>query len=154
MRQTGQKGFSLVEVLIVIGILVILAGIAIPQMRGIIENYRLNGAARLVWSDMQNAKMTAVRENRSIRVVFTNPAPGVTDRFTSYDFKRVVGATEERIFTRNLANDYPGVTIRSSGGSTTFNSRGTVDSTTITISLAGRTRSFTIAWTGRIGKIS
>jgi type IV fimbrial biogenesis protein FimT len=141
MKHIGQKGFSLVEVLIAIGILIILAAIAIPQMRGMLESYRLNGAARVVWSDMQNAKMTAIRENRSITVNF---------RSTSYDFVRN-GAV---IFTRNLANDYPGVTVSSTGGTTTFNSRGTVDFTTITISLAGRTRSFSIAWTGRIGEIS
>jgi type IV fimbrial biogenesis protein FimT len=138
MKHIGQKGFSLIEVLITLGILVIVAAIAVPQMGRMLESYRLNGAARLVWSDMQNAKMTAVRENRSITVNF---------RSTSYDFVRN-GAV---IFTRNLANDYPGVTV--SGGNITFNSRGTANPITITVSLAGRTRSFSIAWTGRIGEI-
>ncbi len=152
MKQIGQKGFSLVEVLITIGILVILAAIAIPQMGGIIENYRLNGAARVVWSDMQNAKMTAIRENRSIRVRL----PGLTAP-TSYSFVRVNpnGTDGTIIFTRDLSGDYRGVTISKTGGdtTTTFNSRGTVDATNITIGLNNRTRSFTIAWTGRIGAI-
>jgi type IV fimbrial biogenesis protein FimT len=143
MKHIGQKGFSLIEVLISLGILVILAAIAIPQMRGIIENYRLNGAARVVWSDMQNAKMTAIRENERIRVDFYP---------TSYNFVRI-GTINEVIFTRNLANDYPGVTINSSRENITFNSRGTVNATTITISLAGKAKNFTIAWTGRIGEI-
>lgn len=143
MKHIGQKGFTLVEVLIAIGILVILSAIAIPQMRGIIESYRLNGAARVVWSDMQNAKMTAIKTNQSITVTFVNT--------TTYSHPR---PNDPRgAFTRNLANDYPNVTIRSSGESTTFNSRGMVDPTTITVSLSGRQKEFKIAWTGRIERI-
>ena len=61
------------------------------------------------------------------------------------------------IFTRNLATDYPDVTISSSGGTITFNSRGTVDATTdattITLTLSGSEKKFKILLTGRIGGI-
>lgn len=141
VKQSNQKGFTLLEILIAIGILAILAFIAIPQLGK--SSYTLDGATRLVWSDMHNARMTAIRENRPIRVEFVNS--------TSYRFVRVdTGAV---IFTRDLATDYPDVTISSSGGTTTFNSRGTVDATTITVSLSGEEKEFTIAWTGRIKTI-
>ncbi|MDZ4133170.1 MAG: GspH/FimT family pseudopilin [Dethiobacteria bacterium] len=137
-----QKGLTLVELIIVIAILAILSAIAVPQMGVMVDAYRLNGAVRLVWSDLQNAKMTAVKENRSVRVNFTTP---------SYNFVRV--DTSAVIFTRNLSSDYPNVTFSSSGGSTTFNSRGMADPTTITVGLSSKQKQFTIAWTGRIGNI-
>jgi type IV fimbrial biogenesis protein FimT len=136
VKQIGQKGFSLVEVLITIGILVILAAIAMPQTAQLIKNYRLNSATRTAWSDMQNARMTAIKENRSIRVDFGA---------SSYSF-----AGTGTAFTRDLSVIAPNVTISSSGGSITFNSRGMADPTTITVSLSGSQRRFTIAWTGRI----
>lgn len=46
MRHCNQKGFTLIEVLIVIGILAILAFIAIPQLGK--SSYSLDGSTRLV----------------------------------------------------------------------------------------------------------
>jgi len=140
MDYKKQKGFTMIEMVIVTAILSILIAIAIPQMTQFIKGYRLNGATRVAWSDMQNARMTAIKENRSIRVEFTSP--------TSYRFVRT--DTSEVISTRDLTAAYPNVTVISSGGSIIFNSRGTTDPTTITVSLSGSTKEFTIAWTGRI----
>jgi len=143
-----QKGLTLVELLIVIAILAVLSAIAIPQMGGMLDAYRLNGAVRVVWSDLQNAKMTAVKENKSVRVDFTSP---------SYNFVRVdTGAV---IFSRNLSHDYSNVTIKNGSGNTTFtttfNSKGMAPppSTTIIIALSAKEKQFTVAWTGRIGNI-
>ncbi len=136
----NQKGFSLVELLMVIVIVSILAAIAVPQMAQFIKNYRLNGATRVAWSDIQNARMTAIKENRSIRVDFGA---------SSYSFVRV--DTAETILNKDLSVGYPGVAVSSSGGSVTFNSRGTAGPpTTITISLSGSQKQFTILWTGRM----
>lgn len=139
-----QKGFTLVELLIAIAIAAILAAIAIPHTGTIVNTYRLNGAARVVWSDLQNAKMTAIKTNQSITVTFDNT--------TTHSYPR---PNDPRgLFTRNLANDYPGVTISYTGGSSmSFNSRGMVpvgDVGTVRVMLAGRTKQITIAWTGRI----
>jgi Tfp pilus assembly protein FimT len=58
------------ELLVVIGLMGILLVIAIPGM-DIIQTSRLNGAARTVWRDIHLARITAVKENMEIQVVFS-----------------------------------------------------------------------------------
>jgi prepilin-type N-terminal cleavage/methylation domain-containing protein len=63
-------GFTLVELLVTITILVILFGIAIPGFSRWLPGYRLRGAARDLFSSCQIAKMTAVKNRAECAVVF------------------------------------------------------------------------------------
>ena len=56
--------------MVVIGILAILAGIAIPGFISWLPNYRLRSAADDLQSAFQNARLRAVRENSIVRVDF------------------------------------------------------------------------------------
>ena len=80
LSYSNQKGYSLLEILIVFVLIAILSAIAVPQTNKWIEHYRLNGATRLVWADLQSAKMTAIKNNQSITVTF--------DTTTSYHFSQ------------------------------------------------------------------
>lgn len=134
-----QQGYTLVEILIAIAIFGILAGIAVPQTTIWVDHYRLNGAARLVWGDLQNAKMTAIKTNQTVTVTF--------DSTTSYSFSQA-GNT---IFTRNLTREYPNITVvRTGGGNLTFGSTGMTQNSTITVQGPDGTKSVTTLWTGRI----
>ena len=64
----------MIEVLLVIGILGILAALAIPGYSAWLPNYRLKAAARDLVSNFQFAKMGAVKQNKIWAVVFD---PGV-----------------------------------------------------------------------------
>ncbi len=67
-----QRGFSMVEVLIVLTVVLILAGVAIPNIATAIANVRLRGAASDLSGLMQNARLTAVKNNATYTVLF-NP---------------------------------------------------------------------------------
>jgi prepilin-type N-terminal cleavage/methylation domain-containing protein len=69
------KGFSLIELLILIAILGVLAAIAIPGFSVLLPDYRLRTAARDLQSNMQLAKIGAIKANSNWAIVFD---PGVT----------------------------------------------------------------------------
>ena len=69
-KMRNNSGMTIIELMVVIGILAILAGIAIPGFIGWLPNYRLRSAADDVQSTLQNAKLRAVRENAIVRVNF------------------------------------------------------------------------------------
>ena len=140
-----RKGFTLVETIVVIAIIGIVSAIAIPQMGALRDRYRLDGAARLIWADLQNARMTAIKENRSIRAEFDFLAH-------TYSFFRV--DTGETILTRNLNGEYPTISAyKTSGGSITFTSTGvTLNNVNASVITVGPSASKTIdiRETGRI----
>ncbi len=64
-------GFTFVEILVALGIIGILAAIAIPNWSTLLPNYALNSAARQVQSELQKAKSRAVSENAKYQLVFS-----------------------------------------------------------------------------------
>jgi type II secretory pathway pseudopilin PulG len=141
----SEQGITLVELLISTMILAILGLVAAPQFTGLSQSFRLNGATKVVWGDLHKARLMAIKEGRTIRVDFTN---------ISYDIIRA--DTAEVAWHRNLALDYPGVTVSITNNTITFGSTGTAGSgsKTIGVQSSAGAKSFTILTTGRIGNIS
>jgi len=65
-----KKGFTLIEILIVIGIIVVLAGIGFPVFRSIQPSIQLNGAIRNLVSDLRYAQQLTVTEQTEYCVCF------------------------------------------------------------------------------------
>jgi Tfp pilus assembly protein FimT len=64
----GLKGFSLFEVLVIVVIIGIVATMAGPAMSRIIRHQRVNRAAAIIVSDLQNAFAVAARQREPVRV--------------------------------------------------------------------------------------
>jgi type IV fimbrial biogenesis protein FimT len=67
-------GFTLIELLVAIAIMGALASIAIPSFSAWMPDYRLKQAARELYSNLQRAKMGAVRANESWGIWFEDGA--------------------------------------------------------------------------------
>lgn len=68
----GDRGFTMIEVLMTIVILAILLTIAIPGFSRWLPNYRLRGAARDLYSNLQLAKAQAIKDRVECAVRFTS----------------------------------------------------------------------------------
>lgn len=64
----GLRGFSIFELLIVVVILGILATMTGPAMSRIVRHNRVNRAATIIASDLQNAFAVAARQREPVRI--------------------------------------------------------------------------------------
>jgi len=62
-QDNKEEGFSLLEVVIVMGIIVAMTAAVIPNINSSIQNYRLYASAQEIASQMQSARLRAVRGN-------------------------------------------------------------------------------------------
>ena len=74
MKIFNKTGFTLIELMIVVAIMGILSTIAVPNFMHYMAERRLNGAARMVMSDLMNARTLAVTLNRNVQVTFPTSA--------------------------------------------------------------------------------
>ena len=68
----GRKGFSLVELMVVLAIVGVLAAVTIPSAVYYLPVYRMNNAAREILGNLQLAKITAVRRSSRVVVEFSS----------------------------------------------------------------------------------
>ena len=78
--QRSRSGFTLIEMLVTLFILMILTSIALPMTRNIIRDQRNARAAQIILSFIDSARNQAIAENREMGVIF--------ERFSDTGFGR------------------------------------------------------------------
>jgi len=76
VRRGGDqtRGFSVIEILVVVAISMVIAGIAIVQAQPALQQIRVNAAKDLVQGTLRRARETAISDRRSVKVEFlVNP---------------------------------------------------------------------------------
>jgi len=143
-RRVATAGFSMVELLITLGLLTIVLAIAAPALRGWADNSNLKGAARGISGDIYGLKERATAESRQYRIVFNvNPT-------NTYLLQQgtVSGAPYNTIETRTF-QEYGNVQM-TSANQFDVGTRGTMSAGTIVLTNSrGSTATITTLQTGR-----
>ena len=93
-----KRGFTLLEVIIVVGMIGIMAAIAIPTVMSWVPNYKLKAAARDVYSTLQKARSMAVKFNRDAAVQFDPTGDGSYSICDDWDGSACVGNQQTTTF--------------------------------------------------------
>jgi len=147
-KTDNRRGFSLIELIIVIAVLGIVATIAAYAFQGYVNNTNLRTAARDMASDIANTKQKAVSEGLTYRITISTGGNSYTITRVNADGTTTdMGTKIPTAFGANLtinSTNYTGNIITfqprgttSAGNVVLGNSRGS--SATITSNTTGRT---------------
>jgi prepilin-type N-terminal cleavage/methylation domain-containing protein len=65
-----HRGFSMLEILVVVSIVMVMAAVALPSISTYIRNYKIKGAAQNVAGELQSARSKAIMTNTNAGVSF------------------------------------------------------------------------------------
>ena len=70
-----QRGFSLIELMVTLSVMVLLSLLAVPSMSQYVENSKIHGTAEVVFAAVLKARTEAIRRNATVELVFTDQTP-------------------------------------------------------------------------------
>jgi prepilin-type N-terminal cleavage/methylation domain-containing protein len=98
-------GFSLVEILVVITIIVIISAATIPMGLNFAKHYKITGAAQGIAAEIQRARAQAVKRNSSRGILLNFNYPNAANyQFTSLDPDPMTGNWDGAVYPGNPGN--------------------------------------------------
>lgn len=145
-RNQRASGFTVLELMVAVGIAMVVLGIAVPSLMTWMPTLRLSSAARQVATDLQVARMKAISQNRKFQMSFVGSIPGATSYQIQKQDDTGTFVLESGPFTLP-----DGITV-SAATTSQFQPRGTVNSaSTITLkNVNSETKSVQVAAVGRV----
>ncbi len=144
------SGFTLIEMLVVITVLAIMSAIAVPASQNIYNSYQLKGAVRQLYSDMQTARLKAIKEGRDWGLKFAGSSYTVESIGPDGAWNT---SDDEMIKAVDLAALYNGVsiTVNVVNDRVEFNPNGTAVSGNVMVS--GYSRAQTLCINSSTGNV-
>ncbi len=137
----GQRGFSLMELMIVIIVIGILAAIGVPAFSSWKQQQAVNNATASLLAHLKQARNLAVAENRSVKITFSS---------TAYTFDADTtgscGPCKDNVISYSQFSDSLSISPMTTR---TFSSRGTANPGTMTLSASGNSEAITVNIIGR-----
>jgi type IV fimbrial biogenesis protein FimT len=148
MTLWNNWGFTLLEMITVMGVMSILFAVAVPKYVALQPGIRLNGAAREILAQLMWARAKSVEQNNNFVVSFPS-----NHSLSILDDKNNNGAADagESTKTIDVQTDYYDATLSKGGGQPdpTFYPRGTAGgNTTLTVTNSSGSRTVTVSVTG------
>ena len=129
----------MVELAVTIAIIAVISLVAIPNFLKYPPKMRLNGATRVLASDLMSARIDAVKLNKSVYLEYSN------------DQAYQVAYLGNVLKSKSLTDEYQDVKISSDFGKIQFDSRGASTGTsTIQLQNASGSKNITINLAGRV----
>lgn len=146
-RNQRISGFTVLELMVAVGIAMVVLGIAVPSLLTWLPTLRLSSAARQVATDLQVARMKAISQNTKFRLSFVGSIPGATSYNVEKDNGTGTFVTESGPFSLP-----DGITVSSASTASKFQPRGTVDAaSTITLrNVNSEVKTVQVAVVGRV----
>jgi prepilin-type N-terminal cleavage/methylation domain-containing protein len=134
-KMNKNRGFTIVELMIVIAIIAVAVALAVPSFRDLIERKAVSGAAEAAYEEIQLARAEALKRSKAILVDFnvngTSWAIGVNDKMggcnaedtsgtglCTVDYDNVAGTTDP-VAIRIVGTDYKNITMSQDAAFTT-----------------------------------
>jgi type IV fimbrial biogenesis protein FimT len=127
LKRTSTKGFTILELLLVVSVIIVLSAIALPSFTNAINGYRLSAAVSAATGAISSTRFQAIMHGCPYELIFTSPT-------MSYQVYSELPATVGAACASTFAASGSSVPMPSAGPITmsgtsftfTFNSNGTV----------------------------